>query len=376
MSSKLLLFLLSCFFCKTLIFSQATLVVTNDFGLYELSDNGASYFAKISLNCTESPSPHYYEKYKEYHKIVDSTTSKDIWPSFYGCFDWHSSVHNHWCLIKILKNHPNIPEAKEIKKRLEIAFSTENIAYEYLFLSQNEQGYFEFPYGQSWFLKLADELKNWNDPVAKKWLIQINPLLKFIEENHLKYWANTPKVKISGSHDSPALGISFALDYSRSFGKKKLEKELTKAAKKYYLNVENAPISMEPIEYDFMSGSLLIADLMRKVLPKNKYAKWLLKFTPELFDIKLVEQALKINKIEAHDGYESHWDGFHLNRIWCLNGMLKSLPKSALSEPVKTKWHKSMNEMWDYAQQSIGKGNYDVDHWLSSFSVFALSGYR
>jgi len=56
--------------------------------------------------------------------------------------------------------------------------------------------------------------------------------------------------------------------------------------------------------------------------------------------------------------------------------MLKSLPKSALSEPVKTKWHKSMNEMWDYAQQSIGKGNYDVDHWLSSFSVFALSGYR
>jgi hypothetical protein len=376
MNSKLLLFLLSCFFYKTIIFSQSKLVVTNDSGLYELSDNGASYFAKISLNCTESTSPHFYEGYKEYNKIIDSTTSKDIWPSFYGCFDWHSSVHNHWCLIKILKTHPNIPEAKEIKRRLEIAFSTENITYEYLFLSQNEQGYFEFPYGQSWFLKLADELKNWNDPLAKKWLAQINPLLKIIEENHLKCWATTPKVKISGSHDSPALGISFALDYSRSFGKKKLEKELTKAAKKYYLNLENAPISMEPIEYDFMSGSLLIADLMRKVLPSSKYAKWLLKFTPELFDIKLVEQALKINKIEVHDGYESHWDGFHLNRIWCLNGMLKSLPKSALSEPVKTKWHKSMNEMWDYAQQSIGKGNYDVDHWLSSFSVFALSGYR
>jgi hypothetical protein len=376
MNSKLLLFLLSCFFYKTIIFSQSKLVVTNDSGLYELSDNGASYFAKISLNCTESTSPHFYEGYKEYNKIVDSTTSKDIWPSFYGCFDWHSSVHNHWCLIKTLKNHPNIPEAKEIKKRLEIAFSTENITYEYYFLSQNEQGYFEFPYGQSWFLKLADELKNWNDPMAKKWLGQINPLLKFIEENHLKCWTNTPKVNISGSHDSPALGISFALDYSRSFGKKKLETELTKAAKKYYLNLENAPISMEPVEYDFMSGSLLIADLMRKVLPKNKYAKWLLKFTPELFDIKLVEQALKINKIEVHDGYESHWDGFHLNRIWCLNGMLKSLPESALSEPVKTKWHKSMNEMWDYAQQSIGKGNYDVDHWLSSFSVFALSGYR
>jgi hypothetical protein len=56
--------------------------------------------------------------------------------------------------------------------------------------------------------------------------------------------------------------------------------------------------------------------------------------------------------------------------------MLLSLPKNALSETVKQKWHTAMNEMWDYAQLSIGKGNYDIDHWLSSFSVFALSGYK
>jgi hypothetical protein len=149
-----------------------------------------------------------------------------------------------------------------------------------------------------------------------------------------------------------------------------------KAAKKYYLRVKNAPITFEPIEYDFMSGTLLIADLMRKVLSKNGYVKWLSKFTPELFDNELVEDALKINKTNDHEGGEAHWDGFHLNRIWCLNGMLKSLPDNALNNALKSKWMNSMNEMWDYAQESIGKGNYDVDHWLSSFSVFALEGYK
>lgn len=357
-------------------FSQENLTVNGKDGIYELTENGASYFAKLSLQCAEKSTPHFYERYKEHYEIIDSTTSKDLWPSFYGCYDWHSSVHNHWCMIKLLKNHPTISEAKQIRTRLREAFLSEHIQTEALFLSQNEEGYFEFPYGQSWFLKLADELKSWNDPDAKKWLKQIAPLLLVIEENHLKYWNATPTVKISGSHDSPAMGISFALDYARSFKKKKLEKILIAAAEKYYANIKNAPISSEPVEYDFMSGTLLIADLMRKVLPEKKYAVWLSNYTPELFDETRIYLALKINKTEVHDGYESHWDGFHLNRIWCLNGMLLSLPKSSLSNSLKIKWANAMNEMWDYAQLSIGKGNYDIDHWLSSFSVFALEGYK
>jgi hypothetical protein len=360
----------------SVLFSQANLTQKGDDGIYKLTESGASYFAKLSLQCADKQSPHFYEKYKEHYEIVDSTTSKDLWPSFYGCFDWHSSVHNHWCMIKLLKNHPSIPEAALIRARLNEAFSVENMKYEAFFLSQNEEGYFEFPYGQSWFLKLADELKSWNDQDAKKWLKNSEPLLVLIEENHLKYWNATPSVKISGSHDSPAMGISFALDYSRSFKKKKLEKTLLAAAKKYYLTIENAPILSEPVEYDFMSGTLLIADLMRKVLSGKEYAVWLSKFTPELVDESRAHLALKINKIEVHDGYESHWDGFHLNRIWCLNGMLISLPKKSVSPSLKGKWTNAMNEMWDYAQLSIGKGNYDIDHWLSSFSVFALEGYK
>lgn len=99
-------------------------------------------------------------------------------------------------------------------------------------------------------------------------------------------------------------------------------------------------------------------------------------FCPDLFIKDNVKKALIIKRTAKHDGYESHWDGYHLNRIWCLNGMLKTLPPDMLKDGIKDEWVKSMNDMWDYAQLNIGKKNYDIDHWLSSFSVFALIGYE
>jgi hypothetical protein len=125
-----------------------------------------------------------------------------------------------------------------------------------------------------------------------------------------------------------------------------------------------------------MSASLLVTDLMRKVYDTEDYLVWLKKFSPGLFAAQTAGKDLQIKKTDKHDGYESHWDGYHLNRIWCLNGMLKTLPAGTLDEATKAAWVTNMNAMWDYAQESIGKGNYDIDHWLSSFSVFALIGYE
>ncbi|MFN9108706.1 MAG: DUF2891 family protein, partial [Bacteroidota bacterium] len=96
--------------------------------------------------------------------------------------------------------------------------------------------------------------------------------------------------------------------------------------------------------------------------------------TPQLFDVSTVDLALQIKETESHTGMASHWDGFHLNRIWCLNGMMKSMGNQ-LNPKIKKKWQARQLAMWDYAQISIGKGNYDIDHWLSTFSVFALMGY-
>ena len=343
-------------------------------GRYTLSENGASYFGKLSLDCTNQSSPHFY--FKALRKTGDKEGPRDLWPSFYGCYDWHSGVHNHWCMVKLLKLYPNIPESKEMREKLELTFSKDNILKELKYMKSHENGLFEFPYGQSWLLKVADELKRWDDADSKRWLENLKPLSDYIAFVHLKVWPKVKEVELSGSHDSPAMGLSFAYDYAESFKDKALKKVVIAAAKNYYGKMTNAPIVKEPFEYDFMSASLLVNDLMRKVLTEKKYWSWVNEFTPELFSTDKVNVELQIKKTEKHDGYESHWDGYHLNRIWCLNGMLKSIPPSKLSPELKKQWVMQMNEMWDYAQESIGKGNYDIDHWLSSFSVFALVGYE
>jgi hypothetical protein len=207
-------------------------------------------------------------------------------------------------------------------------------------------------------------------------LNNLAPLSDYIAFVHSVVWKQVDKVELSGSHDSPAMALSFAYDYAVQFNDDKLKKVVSSAAMKYYGKVQNTSIEKEPYEYDFMSASLLVADLMRKVMTPEKYVKWCKKFCPNLFISTKVNVALQIKRTGKHDGYESHWDGYHLNRIWCLNGMLKTFPEGTLDEATKAEWVLAMNQMWDYAQESIGKGNYDIDHWLSSFSVFALIGYE
>ena len=107
---------LICFCCCVYfanLTAQVSLVNKLEDGRYTLSNEGASYFAKLSLDCTRKSSPHYID-YPFFNKS-NAEGSKDLWPSFYGCFDWHSSVHNHWALIKLLKLYPTIPEATEIR---------------------------------------------------------------------------------------------------------------------------------------------------------------------------------------------------------------------------------------------------------------------
>lgn len=382
---------------STLLCSQASsLVETREDGRYTLSVDGASYFAKLSLECTGKTEPHFVQRvYEKRYTIryVDTISGedywpslrglnevpspKDLWPSFYGCFDWHSSVHNHWCLVKLLKTYPNIPEAKQIRERLNKSFDPANIKIETEFLEANEFGLFEFPYGQSWLLKVADELSDWDDPDAKIWLENLSPLTAYIVGAHKWFWQNvTPKKLISGSHDSPSMGLAFAHDYALTFDDEELKEIVENTAIEYYLKTGYKDLAEEPIEYDFMSGGLLVTDIMRKVLSPKKLKNWLKKFAPELLDEKRVENVMQIKKTSKHDEYESHWDGYHLNRIWCLNGLWVTLSNQKMNPALKNQWATHMNAMWDYAQESIGKGNYDIDHWLSSFSVFALLGYE
>ncbi|MFM7731149.1 MAG: DUF2891 family protein, partial [Flavobacteriales bacterium] len=352
---------------------QSPLVLPDADGKYQLTAQGASYFARLSLMCTENEAR--FSPQLPYSNAFTGAARRKHWPAFFGCYDWHSAVHNHWCLIKLLKQFPEIPENAEIRLRLNESFRADVIQQELRYFQADGHRYFEFPYGQSWLLKLACELKTWDDPEAKQWLQHLEPLCAFIAENHIEYWESHPWAKLSGSHDSPAMGLSFAYDYAVCFGKGKMKKTIAKAAKRYYLDLTNVALQNEPVGYDFMSAGLLVGDLMHKVLKQDQFEKWMVGFVPGLFKAREIPVYLNIKRLEKHDGFESHWDGYHLNRIWCLNGILQSLSNTTLNPDLRGMWIDKMNEMWDYAQTSIGVDNYDVDHWLSTFSVYALLGH-
>ncbi|MFC4261691.1 DUF2891 family protein [Ferruginibacter yonginensis] len=350
------------------------LIINAPDGSMLLSEKGASYFAKLSLECTSKPYPHYYHETLE--KAEDLKAPDKLFPSFYGCFDWHSGVHNHWALVKLLKTFPKIPEAKAIKQKLENSFDAKNILTEIAYLKSHKEENFEFPYGQSWLLKVADELGKWDDQTAKKWLKNLQPLAQYIADEYVKTWPEIKKPNFGGDHYASSLGISFALDYAITFKNDELKNILLATSKSFYGKVTNFPLQREPFGYDFMSAGLLIADLMQRVLPQAEYTTWLQKFSPDLFTTDGVKKVFNIIEKDDHSGFESHFDGFHLNRIWCINSMLKALPNDAVSPEVKTAWLASQKKMWNYSQSSIGKGNYDVDHWLSTFSVYALTATK
>ena len=361
------------------VFAQQSLIEITSSGTPTLSRDGASYFAGLSLDCTGKTTPHFIERYP-----TDGSTlpqPNDIWPSFYGCYDWHSAVHNHWALVKLLKTFPDIPEADQIRARLEQSFDPDNIRAELAFFKRNQEpatsiaSEFEFPYGQSWLLKVADELIRWNDTTAQRWYSQLKPLSDYFAQRYIEVWPGINRPTYTGEHGTSSMGISFALDYARSSRNKKLEQEMIIKAKQFYGQLRAYDLTKEPIGFDFMSKGLLVCDLMRKVYNPAEFRKWILGYVPGLFDVNKIDEVLEIKEQEDHAGMEAHWDGFHLNRIWCLNGVMKSM-KNQLLPKIRDAWQVKQLAMWNYAQQSIGKGNYDIDHWLSSFSVFALIGYE
>jgi Protein of unknown function (DUF2891) len=354
--------------------SDALIDVASD-GVMTLSNAGASYFAKLSLDCANKVYPHFYNEHS-INSASDLKTPDKFWPSFYGCFDWHSGVHNHWALVKLLKTFPKLPEAAAIKAKLENSFNATNILAEVEYLKSHKEESFEFPYGTSWLLKVADELAKWNDPTAKKWLKNLKPLSDYIVADYMKTWPAVEEPTYTGNHYASSLGLSFAVDYAITMKNDSLKKVLVTAANEYFLRIKKFPLEKEPFGYDFMSAGLLITDLMRKIMPQKEYAEWLKTFSADMFTTDGLKKVFAVDKKETHTGYAAHWDGFHLNRIWCINGMMQSLPADFLKPEIKKAWIASQKEMWDYAQESIGKGNYDVDHWLSSFSVYALIGHK
>ncbi|CAN5798127.1 DUF2891 domain-containing protein [soil metagenome] len=332
-----------------------------------LDEHTATTLARLPLHCINTQFPN-----KTSHTADSETDAvllpKQLHPAFYGCLDWHSSIHGHWLLVKVLKQFPGIGIKDSIIQLLDNSFREDKILKEVQYFSKyTTTKTFERTYGWAWLLKLDQELNSWNDSLGKKWHGILNPLTQQVVALWKEYLPKQTYPNRTGVHPNTAFGLVFALDWARALHDTAFENAIVRNANTFYLDSKATPAYLEPDGTDFFSPSLEIADLMRRVLPKKSFINWLNKFY-EPRSIKRITQLPVVS--DRTDYLIVHLDGLTISRAWCMKEIAKTLPAS---HPWKKLFEKTSSDFLNTAMTTLSGGNYGGDHWLASFMVYALS---
>ena len=325
----------------------------------------AERFAKLALACVGKEYPN-----KISHVLnsdADVAPPRKLTPAFCGCFDWHSSVHGHWLLVRLVRTFPDAPFAAAARDALRKSLSGDHLKAEADYINGTGRASFERPYGLSWLLQLCAELREWDDPQAREMSANLAPLERAAVDR-LKTWlpklSNPVRV---GEHDQTAFGITLMLDYARLVHDAAFEKLIVDRARQFFLNDVNAPLAYEPSGEDFLSPSLGEADVMRRILPQREFAIWLGKFMPQIPTTARADWLPVAVSPDPSDPKLAHLDGLNLSRAWMLEGILSALPKD---DPRRGALQKTADAHRRAGLAAVTGEHYEGGHWLGSFAVY------
>jgi hypothetical protein len=333
-----------------------------------MTKDQASAFAKLALKGIQKEYPN--KPADVLNGDADIKGPRAVHPAFYGCFDWHSSVHGHWMLVRLLRLFPDLPERQQIRAALAENLSAKNLQAEADYFNRPNAKSFERTYGWAWLLKLAEELHGWDDPDAKQWSRNLRPLTDAIVARYLAFLPKQTYPIRSGVHPNTAFGLAFALDYARAVDNKPLRELIEERSRTYYAKDANAPAVWEPDGADFFSPSLMEADLMRRVLPPAEFQAYLKRFLPDLAKSEPQNLFVPAKVTDRTDPLIVHLDGLNLSRAWCLRSIGTALPKD---DPARKALAASAARHAEAALKHVASGDYAGEHWLASFAVYMLS---
>jgi Protein of unknown function (DUF2891) len=336
-----------------------------------LTRDRASAFARLALKGLSKEYPN-----KPEHVMsgpADILGPRSLHPAFYGSYDWHSSVHGHWMLVRLLRLFADLPEAQPIRANLKAHLTEENLAAEAAYFKRKDSKSFERPYGWAWLLKLSEELNGWNDEEAKGWAANVRPLADLIVARYLEFFPKQTYPIRTGVHPNTAFGLAFAFDYALSVHNTKLRALIEERARNYFLADADGPAGWEPGGADFFSPCLMEADLMRRVLAPVEFRVWLAKFLPGA--AQGIPKALfaPATVTDRTDPQIVHLDGLNLSRAWCMRGIASAL---AEDDALRAVLLASAAQHAEAGLGHVASGDYSGEHWLASFAVFLLSPPR
>ena len=313
--------------------------------------------------------------------IVDEAgvrSPRAMHPAFYGSFDWHSSVHGHWMLIRLLRvGPPQTPQrAQAIQAALDVNLTLANVEAEVAYFNEPGQKSFERMYGWAWALRLAAELHAWNQEVpdqqaVQRWREAVRPLEDHLVAQIPPYLERLQWPIRIGEHRDTGFALGQILDYADIVGNRELREVVAQRARDYYLEDRNYPARFEPSGEDFFSSGLNTADLMRRVLPAEQYSDWLDGFLPGLANGEVASLLEPVGVTDVTDGKLVHLAGLNLHRAWCWLGIASALPagdaRIAICETAAA-------AHYDAGLGYVFSGDYAGEHWLASFAVYLVTG--
>ncbi|MDY6765709.1 MAG: DUF2891 domain-containing protein [Halobacteria archaeon] len=315
------------------------------------------------LDCIETEFPHSVYSIED---PDDIERPKDQHPVFYGCFDWHSSVHSHWSLIRQLRLFDDHPTEPEIVESLEDRFTRENVEQEVEYLEENES--FEKPYGWAWFLRLASELSLWEDDRAEEWRNILKPLEDRIVDLVGNEFLSQNRPFRVGTHQNSAFALGCVLDYARVTSNETLESSILETSRRFYIDDKDYPVEYEPLGWDFVSPSLTEADLMRRVLDRDEFTNWIDGFLPDVTESPY-DAIMDPIEVGSDEGIELHLVGLNLSKAWCMAGIASALDDHRYADAFEESAAR-------HAEHGIKKAfpeDYAGTHWLSSFVLYLLT---
>lgn len=336
--------------------------------VFTLTRAEASHFASLALKCVTQEYPNKLD-----HTINDASevqSPRSLHPAFYGCLDWHSSVHGHWMLARLLRLFPDLPEASQIRAALNQNLSAENIQREVGYLNQANRQSFERTYGWAWLLKLAEQLRGWEDPDGKTWSQNVQPLADALVARYKKFLPRQTYPIRTGVHPNTAFGLAFALDYARAADDRELEALIVERSKTYFLGDTTYPAGWEPGGEDFFSPGLMEADLMLRVLKPLEFRRWFRRFLPAIATGQPKTLLTPATVADRSDPKIVHLDGLNLSRAWCMRHISAALPQRDSASRVLSQAAAAHAKD---ALAHVASGDYVGEHWLASFAVYLLT---
>ncbi len=287
-------------------------------------------------------------------------------PLFYGSYDWHSSVHQHWMLVRLLRRHPELPERHAIHAWFDERWTPGAVDTEVAFFEGSPHRTFERPYGWAWLLRLAAELTAWgrstekDAPAARRWGEVIEPLRRLLRDRAIEWLARTPYPHRAGAHANSAYAARLLAEAADVHADLRLRSAVEDAATRWYLDDRAAPTRYEPSAADFLSPSLVEVDLMAQVLAPDTYLTWLDGFLTDPEPLLTPAQV-----VDRTDPHTVHLDGLNLSRAWCWLRLAAALP------PTDPRRASARTAAWAHADASLPHVlvDYAGSHWLPTFAV-------